>query len=141
MRIGVAKEIKDNENRVGLTAEGAAELVGAGHDLCVEQGAGLGCGIADADYEAAGATLVDVSSAWNADLVIKVKEPTSAEFGYLRGQIVFTYFHLAGVDVSLTEALLESGTTAIAYETVEDDAGRLPLLVPMSAVAGSMAPL
>ena len=141
MRIGVAKEIKDNENRVGLTAEGASELVAAGHDVCVEQGAGRGCGIADADYEAVGATLVDVSSAWNADLVIKVKEPTSAEFGHLRGQIVFTYFHLAGVDIALTEALLDSGTTAIAYETVEDDAGRLPLVAPMSAVAGSMAPL
>ena len=141
MRIGVAKEIKDNENRVGVTAEGAAELVGAGHALCVEQGAGLGCGISDAEYEAAGATLADAADAWAADLVIKIKEPTAPEFGYLCGQMVFTYFHLAGVDVALTDALLESGTTAIAYETVEDDAGRLPLLMPMSAVAGSMAPL
>jgi alanine dehydrogenase len=141
MKIGVAREIKDNENRVGLTADGAAELVEAGHELRIERGAGLGCGIADADYEAAGAILVDVSGAWSADLVIKVKEPTASEFGHLRGQVVFTYFHLAGVDVALTDALLDSGTTAIAYETVEDDAGRLPLLAPMSAVAGSMAPL
>jgi len=141
MKIGVAKETKDNENRVGLTADGALELVEAGHQVRVERGAGLGCGIADVDYQAAGATLVDASSAWGADLVIKVKEPTSAEFGYLQGQIVFTYFHLAGVDVALTDALLASGTTAIAYETVEDDNGRLPLLAPMSAVAGSMAPL
>jgi alanine dehydrogenase len=141
VKIGVAKEIKDNENRVGLTADGAAELVGAGHEVRVERGAGLGCGIADADYESAGATLVDVADAWGADLVVKVKEPTSAEFGYLQGQIVFTYFHLAGVDVALTDALLASDTTAIAYETVEDNNGRLPLLAPMSAVAGSMAPL
>jgi alanine dehydrogenase len=141
MKIGVAKEIKDNENRVGLTADGASELVEAGHGVCIECGAGLGCGIADADYEVAGARLVDAASAWAADLVIKVKEPTAAEFGFLRGQIVFTYFHLAGVDVVLTDALLDSRTTAIAYETVEDADGRLPLLAPMSAVAGSMAPL
>ena len=99
------------------------------------------CGIADADYGAVGAVLVDVVDAWGSDLVIKVKEPTAAEFGYLRGQIVFTYFHLAGVDAALTDALLAHGTTAIAYETVEDAAGRLPLLAPMSAVAGSMAPV
>jgi len=141
MKIGVAKEIKDNENRVGLTAEGAAELVAAGHEVRVERNAGLGCGMADADYEAAGAKLVDVGEAWASDLVIKVKEPTAAEFRHLRGQTVFTYFHLAGVDVALTDALLASGTTAIAYETVEDEDGRLPLLAPMSAVAGSMAPL
>lgn len=141
MKIGVPKETKDNENRVGLTADGAAELVEAGHECCVERGAGLGCGIADADYEVAGASVVNTASAWAVDLVIKVKEPTAAEFGFLRGQIVFTYFHLAGVDVALTDALLDSGTTAIAYETVEDQLGRLPLLAPMSAVAGSMAPL
>lgn len=141
MKVGVAKETKDNENRVGLTTEGAAELVGAGHEVRIERGAGLGCGLADADYEAAGARLVDVDSAWAADLVLKVKEPTAAEFEFLRGQIVFTYFHLAGVDVALTDALLDSGTTAVAYETVEDENGRLPLLAPMSAVAGSMAPL
>jgi alanine dehydrogenase len=141
VKIGVPKEIKDNENRVGLTADGAAELVEAGHELRVERGAGFGCGIADADYNAAGAVLVDVTDAWGSDLVIKVKEPTAAEFGFLRGQIVFTYFHLAGVDAALTDALLASGTTAIAYETVEDAAGRLPLLAPMSAVAGSMAPV
>jgi alanine dehydrogenase len=141
MRIGVARETKDNENRVGLTAEGAAELIAAGHQVRVETQAGLGCGIGDEDYVAVGATMVDVAEAWDSDLVIKVKEPTAGEFGYLRSQIVFTYFHLAGVDVALTDALLASGTTAIAYETVEDGEGRLPLLAPMSAVAGSMAPL
>ena len=141
MKIGVPKETKDNENRVGLTADGAVALVEAGHACCVERGAGQGCGIADADYESAGASLVDAASAWAADLVIKVKEPTPSEFDFLRGQIVFTYFHLAGVDVALTDTLLDSGTTAIAYETVEDADGRLPLLAPMSAVAGSMAPL
>lgn len=141
MRIGVPKEIKDNENRVGLTAEGVAELVRAGHEIGIEGGAGLGCGIADAEYEAAGAKLVDVASAWRSDLVVKVKEPTPPELARLRGQIVFTYLHLAGVAADLTEALLASGTTAIAYETVEDEEGRLPLLAPMSAVAGSMSPM
>ncbi|MBW2312796.1 MAG: alanine dehydrogenase [Deltaproteobacteria bacterium] len=141
MKIGVAREIKDNENRVALTAEGAKQLVAAGNVVHVERSAGAGCGISDAEYIEAGATMVDAREAWNSDLVIKVKEPVPAEFDYLGGQIVFTYFHLAGVDVGLTEALLESGTTAIAYETVEDERGRLPLLAPMSAVAGSMAPV
>jgi len=141
MQVGVPKEIKDNENRVGVTPDGAAELVAHGHEVVVERGAGSGCGFADADYEAAGARLADAAEAWNAGLVVKVKEPLEAEYGFLSDQIVFAYFHLAGVDEALTRALLDAGTTAIAYETVEDEKGRLPLLAPMSAVAGSMATL
>ena len=141
MRVGVPREIKDNENRVAMTPDGARTLVEAGHEVSVELGAGSGSGFSDADYLAAGATLGDVAAAWGTDLVIKVKEPEPAEYRYLGGQIVFTYFHLAGVDPGLTEALLASRTMAVAYETVEDEQGRLPLLAPMSAVAGSMAPL
>jgi alanine dehydrogenase len=141
MRIGVPREIKDNENRVGLTPQGVAALRARGHEIVIERGAGLGCGFADADYAAAGAELGDARGAWRRELVIKVKEPLEPEYAELRGQIVFTYFHLAGAPRALTDALLASGTTAIAYETVEDERGRLPLLAPMSAVAGAMAPL
>ena len=141
MRIGVPRETKDNENRVGLTPHGVAALRGRGHDVVVERGAGLGCGFADADYTAAGAALGDAAQAWDRELVIKVKEPLEPEYSRLRGQIVFTYFHLAGAPLQLTEALLASRTTAIAYETIEDARGGLPLLAPMSAVAGAMAPL
>jgi alanine dehydrogenase len=141
VRIGVPREIKDNENRVGLTPRGVAALSMRGHEILIERGAGQGCGFADEDYVAAGAVLGDVERAWQRDLVIKVKEPLEAEYAQLRGQIVFTYFHLAGAPRALTEALLASRTTAIAYETVEDERGRLPLLAPMSAVAGAMAPL
>ncbi|MGE0483559.1 MAG: alanine dehydrogenase [Gammaproteobacteria bacterium] len=139
MRIGVPKEIKNRENRVGLTPDGVARLRGQGHDVLIEAGAGVGSGFADDAYTAAGARLVKQAAAWDADLVVKIKEPLEAEYEYLRGQIVFTYFHLAGVTPDLTTALLDSDTTAIAYETVEDAAGRLPLLAPMSAVAGTMA--
>jgi alanine dehydrogenase len=141
MQIGVVKEIKDNENRVALTPQGAARLVEAGHRVRVERGAGAGCGFTDAAYQEAGADLVGAAKAWDADLVVKVKEPQANEYGFLRDQILFTYLHLAGVARSLTEVLLEKRTTAIAYETVEDAAGRRPLLAPMSAVAGSMATL
>ena len=141
MRIGVPKEIKDNESRVGLTPDGVRRLAAAGHDISVERGAGVGCGFLDSDYAAAGGRIGDTDAAWNSDLVIKVKEPVAAEFDRLRGQIVFGYLHLAGVPAELTAALLASGTTAIAYETVEDARGRFPLLAPMSAIAGSMAPL
>ena len=141
MRIGVPREIKDNENRVGLTPQGVAALRARGHEVVIEHGAGLGCAFADTDYAAAGATLADAAPAWEVDLVIKVKEPLEAEYARLRGQLVFAYFHLAGAPRALTEALLASRTTAIAYETVEDERGRLPLLAPMSAVAGAMAPL
>jgi alanine dehydrogenase len=141
MKVGVVKEIKDKENRVALTPAGAKSLRDAGHDVSVEQGAGTGSGFADAEYSESGASIVGTAEAWNSDLVIKVKEPLESEYPRLRDQIVFTYFHLAGVAPSLTQALLDAKTTAIAYETVEDRSGRLPLLAPMSAVAGSMAPI
>ncbi len=141
MRVGVPREIKDNENRVAMTPDGVRTLVEAGHEVTVELEAGSGSGFSDADYLAAGAKIADVAAAWGTDLVLKVKEPEPAEYRYLGGQIVFTYFHLAGVDPGLTGALLAGRTMAVAYETVEDELGRLPLLAPMSAVAGSMAPL
>jgi alanine dehydrogenase len=141
VRIGVPRERKDGENRVALTPAGTRSLVAAGHEVLVERDAGVGAGFADTDYQAAGARLTDAAGAWAGDLVVKVKEPLEAEYAWLRGQILFTYLHLAGVPRALTEALLTSATTAIAYETVEDDAGRLPLLAPMSAIAGTMAPI
>ena len=139
MKIGVPKEIKDMENRVAVTPQGVAALVRAGHEVLVEASTGLGSGFADEEYLAAGARLGDAAGAWAADLVVKVKEPVPPEYPYLKRQIVFTFFHLAGVDPGLTQALLDGGTTAVAYETLEDGQGRLPLLAPMSAVAGNMA--
>jgi alanine dehydrogenase len=139
MNIGIPTEIKDNESRVALTPAGAAALTGAGHTVRVQRGAGVGSGFSDAEYVAAGAVLGDAAQAWDCDLVVKVKEPMAAEYGYLRGQMLFTYLHLAGVDPALTEALLASRTTGIGYETVRDAAGHLPLLAPMSAIAGNMA--
>jgi alanine dehydrogenase len=141
MRIGVPKEIKDNEARVALTPSGVAALVKRGHAVTIEHGAGAGAGFHDADYVSSGAAMGDAAACWSCALVLKVKEPLAAEYDYFRGQIVFTYFHLAGADPALTAALLATETTAVAYETVEDALGRLPLLAPMSAVAGSMAPL
>ncbi len=141
MQLGVPKEIKDSENRVAMTPTGVEQLVARGHAVRIERGAGIGCGFADDDYVSAGATLCDQPAAWDTELVVKVKEPLEPEFGFLAGQIVFTYLHLAGVPKALTEALLASRTTAVAYETTRDAAGRLPLLAPMSAVAGSMAPI
>src|SRR3989338_3458467 len=140
MNIGVVREIKDKENRVALTPEGAKKLVDSGHTALVENNAGLNSGFANEEYQNAGAEIVDTSAAWSADIVVKVKEPLEQEYKFLReNQIVFTYFHLAGVTRNLTDALLKNGTTAIAYETVEDSYNRLPLLAPMSAVAGNMA--
>ena len=139
MKIGIPKEIKEKESRVAITPEGVRTLCEAGHSVLVERAAGAGSGFADGDYSAAGATLVTAPQAWDSELVLKVKEPLEAEYAFLRGQMVFTYFHLAGVTPTLTDALLQQGTTAIAYETVEDEQGRLPLLAPMSAVAGNMA--
>jgi alanine dehydrogenase len=139
MKIGVPKEIKDLENRVAVTPLGVAVLVRAGHKIYVEESAGLGSGFEDSEYAEAGAELTHAPDAWNADLVVKVKEPLPSEYRYLRRQMVFTFFHLAGVDPGLTRALLDARTTAIAYETLEDERGRLPLLAPMSAVAGNMA--
>jgi len=141
MKIGVIKEIKEKEYRVALTPAGASALISHGHAVLVEAGAGLGSGFADEEYRAAGATICDSAQAWNTDMVMKVKEPLASEYAWLGKQIVFTYFHLAGVATNLTETLLARGTTAIAYETLEDDAGGLPLLAPMSAIAGNMATL
>ena len=141
MRIGVPKEIKDNENRVALTPAGAAALAAAGHDVGVQAGAGFGSGFDDREYVVAGARLCTAAEAWAAELVLKVKEPVEAEYALLAGQTVFSYFHLAGAPPALCMTLLASGTTAVAYETVEDEHGRFPLLAPMSAIAGSMAPL
>ncbi len=139
MKIGVVKEIKDKENRVALTPEGAGKLVAYGHAVLVENNAGVNSGFSNEEYQKAGAQIVDVNAAWSADLVVKVKEPMEKEYPHLKKQMVFTYFHLAGVAKNLTDALLKNGTSAIAYETVEDAYGRLPLLAPMSAVAGNMA--
>ncbi|MCF6281913.1 MAG: alanine dehydrogenase [Candidatus Polarisedimenticolaceae bacterium] len=139
MQIGVPKEIKDRENRVAVTPQGVEQLVAAGHAVKIERDAGLGAGFLDADYEVAGAQLVSVESAWQSELVIKVKEPLAQEYCYLDEQILFTFLHLAGVAPSLTEQLLKKRTTAIAYETVKNELGRLPLLAPMSAIAGNTA--
>jgi alanine dehydrogenase len=140
MLVGVPKEIKVHESRVALTPEGAAELVRAGHRVVIEKGAGLGSALADADYIAAGATIEeDVLKIWeSSEMILKVKEPIEVEYSRLRkDQILFTYLHLAA-SKECTDALLASGTTAIAYETVELN-GTLPLLAPMSEVAGRLA--
>ena len=142
MQIGCPKEIKPQEFRVGLTPDAARECVGHGHKVIVETGAGLGAGFADADYVAAGARIApDAAEVFaEADLVIKVKEPQPAERASLRkGQVLFTYLHLAP-DPDQTHDLLKSGATCIAYETVTDARGGLPLLAPMSEVAGRLAP-
>ena len=140
MRIGVAKEIKPDEHRVALTPAGARELAQKGHDVVVEQGAGEGSALPDAAYEAVGARIASVDDVWGScDLVLKVKEPLAAEFDRLReGLILFTYLHLAA-DEALTRALLDTGAICIAYETVETDDRQLPLLAPMSEVAGRLA--
>jgi alanine dehydrogenase len=140
MRIGVAKEIKPDEHRVALTPAGARELAQKGHEVVVEQGAGEGSALPDAAYEAVGARIASVDDVWGScDLVLKVKEPLAVEFDRLReGLILFTYLHLAADEV-LTRALLDSGAICIAYETVETDDRQLPLLAPMSEVAGRLA--
>jgi alanine dehydrogenase len=140
MLVGVPKEIKVLEARVALTPEGVSEFIRAGHKVVVEKGAGLGSAITDEQYIAAGATIEsDVEKIWrDAEMILKVKEPIEAEYPRLRaGQILFTYLHLAA-SKSCTDALLASGVTAIAYETVELN-GTLPLLAPMSEVAGRLA--
>lgn len=142
MKIGCPTEIKPQEFRVGLTPAAAAEAVLRGHDVLVQSGAGLGAGFADQDYVDAGATIApDAATVFaEAELIIKVKEPQAAERKMLaRGQILFTYLHLAP-DPDQTRDLLDSGVTAIAYETVTDARGGLPLLAPMSEVAGRLAP-
>jgi alanine dehydrogenase len=141
MRIGVATEIKQQEHRVALTPAGARELVQRGHEVVVEAGAGAGSAFPDAAYERAGASLGSVEDVWGrSDLLLKVKEPIASEYARLRpGLTLFTYLHIAA-DEPLTKALVESGITAIAYETVETDRGALPLLAPMSEIAGRLAP-
>lgn len=140
MIIGVPAEIKNHEYRVGLTPAAVHELARHGHTVRVQSNAGSGSGFSDAQYLAAGAKIVpDATSAWDAALVVKVKEPQASEYQFLKPTLtLFTYLHLAA-DKELTEALVKSGGTAIAYETVTDAAGRLPLLAPMSMVAGRMA--
>ena len=140
MLIGLPREIKDNENRVGLTPGAVKALVRRGHRVLVERGAGEGSARSDTEYAAAGGELVaEAGDAWAAEMVVKVKEPIASEYQYLRPDLIlFTYLHLAA-DRELTLALLESGTTGIAYETVQTEDGKLPLLTPMSEVAGRMA--
>lgn len=143
MRIGVPREIKDNEFRVAVTPSGAHDLVAHGHQVIVESGAGVGSSIRDEDYVAAGATITpDASTVWrDAELLLKVKEPVDLEYGYFRHDLVlFTYLHLAAAP-DLTHALIDSGITAIAYETVQLPNRSLPLLAPMSEVAGRLAPI
>jgi alanine dehydrogenase len=137
MRVGVPKEVKTHEYRVGLTPAGVRELVSHGHSVLVEPSAGAGIGFGDSVYEAAGAKIS--ADIFSADMIIKVKEPQPQEIARLRkGQILFTYLHLAA-DAEQTKGLMKSGATCIAYETVTDRVGALPLLAPMSEVAGRMA--
>jgi len=139
MNVGVPKEIKTQERRVGLLPAGAAALRDAGHQVLVETGAGSGCGACDAEYLNVGASIVSRDKAWAQELVVKVKEPQPEEFLFLRPELtLFTYLHLAA-ERALTERLLQSGATAIAYETVRSADGGLPLLAPMSEIAGRMA--
>lgn len=141
MQVGIPTEVKNSEHRVAITPAGVHELVSNGHDVTIESGAGLGSSITDAEYQAAGARIVASADAvWeSADLVCKVKEPMPAEYHRMRrGQVLFTYLHLAA-SRECTQALLDAGITAIAYETVETTDGYLPLLAPMSEVAGRMA--
>ena len=140
MKIGVAKEIKPDEYRVALTPAGARELVLGGHEVLVETSAGEGSAFADAVYAAVGARIVGIDDVWSdAELLLKVKEPLPAEYRRIRDDLVlFTYLHLAATE-ELTRALLESGATCVAYETVETNARALPLLAPMSEVAGRLA--
>lgn len=139
MRIGVPKEIKDQEFRIGLSPNSVRVLTDKGHSVSVQSGAGVGSGFSDRDYQQAGATIVaEAKDAWNQELIIKVKEPLAVEYEFIRkGQILFTYLHLAA-NKPLTERLIDSGVTAIAYETVELNR-TLPLLIPMSIIAGRLA--
>ncbi|MDH3226214.1 MAG: alanine dehydrogenase [Thermoleophilia bacterium] len=139
MRVGVPRETKSDEHRVAMTPAGVDELVRRGHEVWVENQAGAGAGFDDPAYERVGAMMGDAPACWDCDLVVKVKEPQLEEFALLRGdQILFTYLHLAAYP-GVADALLEAGTTSVAYETVEDSKGRLPLLAPMSEVAGRLA--
>jgi alanine dehydrogenase len=139
--VGVPNEIKTHESRVALTPVGVEELVRSGNRILIQSGAGQGSGISDENYASHGAEIVpSAADVWKqADLIVKVKEPLPIEWPYMRqGQVVFTYFHFAA-DEKLTRAVMESGVTAIAYETIKDSRGTLPLLTPMSEVAGRMS--
>jgi alanine dehydrogenase len=140
MIIGIPKELKNNENRVGITPAGVTAFKNSGHEVWVETNAGVGSGFSDDAYVAAGAQIVSTAKeAWTADMVIKVKEPVAEEYGYFReGLILYTYLHLAP-EPELTKALVEKKVIAIAYETIQLDNGALPLLMPMSEVAGRMS--
>ncbi|HSK72250.1 MAG TPA: alanine dehydrogenase [Pyrinomonadaceae bacterium] len=141
MKIGLPKEIKDNEYRVGLTPAGVQALSDAGHDLYVERSAGEGSGFADEQYEQAGATILDTAdNVWETgDMIVKVKEPIAPEYPRMReNQLLFTYLHLAP-EFELTKQMMERKVTGVAYETITDRQGRLPLLTPMSEVAGRMS--
>lgn len=141
MKIGILKEIKAAESRVALRSAGAEMLAHDGHEVVIESGAGLGSGFSDDDYSRAGARIASTApEVWQeCELILKVKEPLQSEYSQLRpDQAIFTYFHFAANE-SLTHAVLDSGATAIAYETVQEENGRLPLLVPMSEVAGRMS--
>lgn len=141
MIVGIPKEIKNHEYRVAATPAGVFELVRHGHTVLVEASAGVGASIDDIEYELAGAQIVDVDAVWNAELVLKVKEPIASEYPRLKdGQILFTYLHLAANE-PLVEALLAAGTTSIAYETVQLPDNSTPLLAPMSEVAGRLSVL
>lgn len=143
MRIGVPSEIKNNEFRVAITPAGVHDLTAVGHEVLIQSGAGLGSSITDDDYRSAGARIVaDAEAAWGeAELVLKVKEPVESEYRHFRsGLVLFTYLHLAAEE-ELTRQLMASGVTAIAYETVQLASGALPLLAPMSEVAGRLAPI
>jgi alanine dehydrogenase len=141
MRVGVPKEIKSQESRVGLTPAGAKILKAGGHEVMIERSAGEGSGISDDEYRRAGAAIVDArEEIWaRADMIVKVKEPIAPEFGLMReGQLLFTYLHLAAAQ-ELGAVLIERGVNGVAYETIETGRGELPLLMPMSAVAGRMS--
>lgn len=141
MRVGIPTEVINNENRVAITQAGVYELTHRGHEVLVQAGAGLGSAITDAEYAAAGATIVtDAAEVWaSSELILKVKEPVASEYGLMRdGQVLFTYLHLAA-SRDCTEAVLRSGVTAIAYETVQLGTRALPLLAPMSEVAGRLS--
>jgi len=142
MIVGTPKETKTDEYRVGMIPAGVRALCSDGHAALVQKGAGIGSGIEDSEYAAAGAEIVESATAvWEeADMVVKVKEPLPAEYPLMKkGQILFTYFHFAASE-ELTSACVEAGIVAIAYETIRDEKGHLPLLTPMSEIAGRMAP-
>ncbi|MEV0592518.1 alanine dehydrogenase [Nonomuraea cavernae] len=142
MKVGIPREIKDNEYRVALTPAGAHEFIRHGHQVLVERGAGVGSALPDADFEAVGATMVgEADEVWaEGDLILKVKEPVAEEYPRMRkGQMLFTYLHLAA-SRACTMAMLDAGVTGVAYETVQTPGGALPLLAPMSEVAGRLAP-